>query len=225
MNRIILTTGLLLITAIAANAQVTRNMYGFKSGHIEYKLTGNTTGTKSLWWDDYGAKSRTETNSVTVIEMFGIKNETKMHTVSVINGDNYWFANLDDKTGQEGSLTSMLGYTEINEMTDSEKEQFANQLIDSLGGERLGTERILGCDCEIITLLGSKGWNCKGVTLKSEVETLGVTANETAISFDKNISIPSSKFEKIQGITYTNNDEYMKMMQQLMEQGEDDNDE
>ena len=77
----------------------------------------------------------------------------------------------------------MLGYTEINEMTDSEKEQFANQLIDSLGGERLGTERILGCDCEIITLLGSKGWNCKGVTLKSEVETLGVTANETAISF------------------------------------------
>lgn len=216
MKNIIFKIGLLLITSIATNAQITKNIYGFKSGHVEYELTGNTTGTKSLWWDDYGAKSCTETNSVTVIEMFGIKNETKMHTVSVINVDTYWFANLNAKTGQEGSLSSMLGYTEVNEMNDADKEQFANQLIDSLGGERKGTERVLGCDCEVIKLLGSTGWNCKGVVLKSQVETLGVYANEIAISFDKNISIPSSKFEIIQGITYTNNDEYMKMMEQYM---------
>lgn len=214
-----LITGLLLILAISLNAQVTKNTYGFKSGHVEYELTGNTTGTKSLWWDDYGAKSRTETNSVTVIKMFGIKNETKTNTVSVINGDNYWFANLDDKTGQEGSLSSMLGYTEIDEMTEAEKEQFANQIIDSLGGEKLGTEKVLGYDCDVISMLGTKGWNCKGVPLKIEVDAMGLVANEIAITFDKNINVSAIKFEKTPGITYSNGDEEMKMMQQFMQEG------
>ncbi|MDD2635339.1 MAG: hypothetical protein PHW82_07555 [Bacteroidales bacterium] len=212
-----LIVGILLVTAVSLNAQVTRNMYGFKSGHVEYELTGTTTGTKSLWWDDYGAKSRTETNAVTVVKVFGMKNETKTNTVSVINGETYWSVNLDDKTGQEGSLTYMLGYTEVDDMTKAEKEQFANQMIDSLGGERLGTEKVLGCDCEIISMIGTKAWNCEGVVLKMEAEALGIVANETAISFEKNINISASKFEKIPGITYSNNDENMKMMQQLLE--------
>lgn len=216
MKKNILALVILITISITANAQVTKGQYGFKSGHVEYELTGNTTGTKSLWWDDFGAKSCTETNSVTKIEMFGIKNETKMHTLNVINGENYWFANLDDKTGQEGSLTSMLGYSGIDQMTEAEKEELGNQMIDSLGGERLGTEMILGCNCDIVSMFGSKSWNCKGVILKIEVETMGVVANEIAISFDKNISVPATKFEKVPGITYTNNDEYMKMMEQYM---------
>jgi len=217
--------GLLLVSAISLNAQVTRNMYGFKSGHVEYELTGTTTGTKSLWWDDYGAKSRTETNAITVIKMFGMKNETTTNTVSIINGDNLWFVNLDENTGQESSLTSTYGYSEINDMTEAEKEQFANQMIDSLGGERLGTEKILGCDCEIISMLGTKGWHCKGVVLKIEVDAMGIVANEKATSFEKNINISASKFEKILGITYSNNEKNMKMMQQLMEGGYEDDDE
>ncbi len=216
MKKNILAIVILITISIAANAQVTKGQYGFKSGHVEYELTGNTTGTRSLWWDDFGAKSRTETNSVTKIEMFGIKNETKMHTVNVINGEKYWFANLDDKTGQEGSLTALLGYTEIDEMTVSEKEELGNQIIDSLGGERIGTEMFLGCNCDIVSMLGSKSWNCKGVILKSEVETMGIVAHEIATSFDKNIIVPAIKFEKVLGITYTNNDEEMKMLQQYL---------
>ncbi len=34
-----------------------------KSGHIEYQLNGNTTGTKSVWFDEYGMLMYTLTNS------------------------------------------------------------------------------------------------------------------------------------------------------------------
>jgi hypothetical protein len=215
MKTTILTVAILFATIIA-NSQVTRGQYGFKSGHVEYELTGNTTGTKTLWWDNYGAQSYTETNSVTVIEMFGVKNETKMHTISVIDGDNYWFADLNSKTGQEGSISSMLGYEAVSEMTPEEKEQFGEQMIDSLGGERMGTENIKGCNCDVIYLGGAKSWNCKGVILKLQVEVMGANANEDATVFETNISVPASKFVKIPGITYSNNDEYMKLLEQYM---------
>jgi hypothetical protein len=224
MNKLVLIATFITIST-ALCAQTMKGQYGFKSGHVEYELTGNTTGTKTLWWDNYGAQSYTETNSVTVIEMFGIKNETKMHTIMVIDGENFWSADLDKKTGQEGSISSMLGYEAVSEMTPEEKEQFGEQMIDSLGGERMGTEKIKGCDCEVIYLGGAKSWNCKGVILKLQVEVMGAHANEDAIVFETNISVPASKFVKMPGITYSNNDEYMKMLEEYMnieEAGGDD---
>lgn len=216
MNKLVLLAAFITIST-ALCAQIMNGQYGFKSGHVEYELTGNTTGTKTLWWDNYGAQSYTETNSVTVIEMFGIKNETKMHTIMVIDGENFWSADLDNKTGQEGNISSLLGYETIGDMTPEEKEQFGEQMLDSLGAERMGKENIKGCDCDVISFGSSKSWNCKGVILKSEVELLGAYANENATIFETNISVPSSKFVKMPGITYTNNDEYMKLLEQYME--------
>ena len=219
MKKLALVSAIVLIT-IYAFAQPTRGTYGFKSGYVEYDLTGNTTGKKYLWWDDYGAKSYTETNAVTVIEMFGIKNETKQHTATIINGDNYWSVNLATKTGQKGSISAMVAYEDYSKMTDAEKEKMADDLLKELGGSKEGTENFLGCDCIITNLLGSKAWNCKGVLLKIMVETMGVTANEFAIKFDKNISVPASKFTEIPGISYDDADEFVKMMQQYIENGD-----
>jgi hypothetical protein len=135
----------------------------------------------------------------------------------VIDGENFWSADLDKKTGQEGSISSLLGYEAIGDMTPEEKEQFGEQMLDSLGAERMGKENIKGCDCDVISFGSSKSWNCKGVILKSEVELLGAYANENAIVFETNISVPASKFVKMPGITYSNNDEYMKLLEQYME--------
>jgi hypothetical protein len=221
MKTTILTIAIIFATIIA-NSQVTRGMYGFKSGHVEYELTGNTTGTKSLWWDDYGAKSCTETNSVTKIEMFGVSNETKMHTISVIEGDKYWFVDLSTNTGQEGDLSAYGLYDDYENMTDAEKQQMADEMLNELGGEKQGTEKVLGCDCEIIYLLGSKAWNCKGVLLKSETETMGVSAFENATLFEKNIAVPASKFIKPAGVNFSEAEDYMKLLDQMMMEGEDD---
>ena len=221
MKTTILTIAIIFAT-IASNAQVSRGMYGFKSGHVEYELTGNTTGTKSLWWDDYGAKSCTETNSVTKIEMFGVSNETKMHTISVIDGDKYWFVDLSTNTGQEGDLSAYGLYDDYENMTDAEKQQMADEMLNELGGEKQGTEKVMGCDCEIIYLLGSKAWNCKGVLLKSETETMGVTAFENATLFEKNITVPESKFQKPYGVEFSETEDYMKLLDQMMMEGEDD---
>lgn len=48
---------LLLLTAfftVGLFAQQHGKYFFVKSGHIEYALGGNTTGTKSVWFDNYG---------------------------------------------------------------------------------------------------------------------------------------------------------------------------
>ena len=45
------------------SAQDQLKKYAIKSGHIEYELTGSTTGTKTVWWDNYGDKLFEETKS------------------------------------------------------------------------------------------------------------------------------------------------------------------
>ncbi len=221
MRRIVL---LLSITCMVFDtmAQPMRDLYGFKSGHIEYELTGNTTGTKTIWWDNYGAQSFTETNSVTRIEMFGIANETKIHSISVIDNDSYWTADLITKTGEKGSLSALIGDMafEYENFGEDELEEAADKLLEDFDGERLGTEMFLGCDCEVISVWGNKSWICKGVILKSEVETMGVKANETAIRFETNIGVPASVFELRQGIDYYDTDEHIRNMEQYRkEQG------
>ena len=46
-----------IFAVLFSGLQAQPKLFEVKSGHIEYKLTGNTVGTKSFWWDDYGAKT------------------------------------------------------------------------------------------------------------------------------------------------------------------------
>ncbi len=47
------------------------NVYGVKSGYVEYKLTGYEQGTKKLWFDDYGKYIREEFDTVITMELLG----------------------------------------------------------------------------------------------------------------------------------------------------------
>lgn len=214
---------ILFLTAGLVSAQVTKGQYGVKSGHVEYKLTGNTTGTKTLWWDNYGEQSYVEEISVTVIEMMGVKTETRRHTIMVINGDEYWMADLIKNTGQEGTISALMGTEGIEDMSVAAKQEMGEQMLDSLGAERRGTETILGYECEVIFWGGSTSWNYEGVILKQTVDLMGVAAYEDAISFDKNVAFPQNLLVKKTGINYSNNDEMMKLFQQYnMEENESD---
>lgn len=194
-------------------AQQKIQQYAVKSGHVEYQLSGNTTGTKSIWWDNYGTLSRTETKSVSVTKIFGIKSETKTHDILIMNGKQFWSANLADNTGQKGSLPYYEEMAKMTEnMSEAEKQKMGKDLLEGFGGEIIGTENILGNKCEVVKLLGAKCWIYKGVTLKSDANMLGIKAMETAVSFDKNISVSKSKFTPPTNITYEDQDQYQQQM-------------
>jgi hypothetical protein len=208
----------ILSSSFSFAQKATQNIYQIKSGYVKYELKGNAVGTKELWWDDYGAKTRTETHSTSTTKLFGITNETHTNSIEIKNGTTFWTVDLDKKTGQESNMEGFHDYSAFDEMTEAEKEAYAEAMLDSLGGEKLPSEMFLGCKCDVVALWGSKIWTCKNVPLKSETEVMGLTNYETATDFKKNIPVPASKFEKPEGVEFTEHGNYFDMLDQFMDE-------
>lgn len=184
-------------------AQEKANRYAIKSGHVEYELKGNTTGTRSVWWDNYGDKTYTEENTVTVTNFMGMTSREELHTINITIGDKYWDIDLTDNTGQKGTLEYYDDAQQYaNSLTEEEAKQLEEEILASFGGERLGTENILGYPCEVIAVLGVKSWIYKGILLKKYGAVMGISTDELAKSFDKNCNVPSSKFAPPSGIDF-----------------------
>jgi hypothetical protein len=191
-------------------AQHESQRYAVKSGHVEYKISGNTTGTKSIWWDDYGAKSRTEENTVNIVRMLGITNETRTHMVSIIDGDRFWTADLIEQTGETGTIPVWVGEYEYGSLSESERKEFEMDILESFGGRIAGQETVMGYECDIIELMGAQSWIYKGVALKTEASMLGISVKEMAVQFDENAHVSASIFEPPTGIQYISMDEMQR---------------
>ncbi|MDF1550799.1 MAG: hypothetical protein P1P88_23455 [Bacteroidales bacterium] len=178
--------------------------YAVKSGHVEYELSGNTTGTKSFWWDNYGQKSRTEIKSTTTTKVFGMTSTDEVHNITVINGTDIYTWDLIKKTGQKSinDENIQMGNDIAKDMTEAEQKKLADDILNSLGGERLGTESFMGRTCEIIEVLGCKSWIYKGLSLKSEAKVLMIKSFENATKIEENINLPASTFEPDKSIEY-----------------------
>jgi len=204
---------LVAIAALLINVATAQkvNRYTVKSGHVEYKLTGNTTGTKTFWFDDYGLKTYTEVKSKTVTKMFGVKDETEEHSVVIINGDQIY--NIDKLTGTAFKMKNEFrtGFEEMAaQMTDEEREKMGKEMLHSMGGKIIGTEKLLGKTCEIVEMMGTKTWLYKNLALKIDSKVMGIEANEMAESFEENINIPASRFEPPANIEFEDRDEQMQ---------------
>ncbi|MBC8383836.1 MAG: hypothetical protein H8E22_08570 [Candidatus Cloacimonetes bacterium] len=203
MKKVILLSLLLFLIAYSVACAVETRRYAIKSGHVLYELTGNITGEKEVWFDDYGMKYYEEENSTSTIKMFGITNTEKEHTIMIMDGETIYDIDMLTKTGSKGTLPSMEQLQDMAEnMTKAEQKQFADDIMNSFGGKHLGTEKFLGKTCEVMEIMGMKSWIYNGLTLKSEVEVMGIVTNETATSFKENIKVPASRFDPPKGITY-----------------------
>ena len=210
-------------------AQQKVQQYAIKSGYIEYALSGSTTGTKKIWWDNYGEKSRTETRSKTVTKLFGMKSEDQAHTVDILVKDKYWSANLLEQTGQNGSIPFYAeSHQAFEGMTKKEQEEFADRAIESMGGQKMGSASVMGKSCDVVKIMGSKIWIYKGLTLKSETKIMGIVSNETAVKFQAGQAVAASQFAPLSNIAYKNIDRQQGMgdnaggMQGLMQAMEND---
>ena len=201
----LLTITLSLVLAFQLTAQQSAKKYAVKSGKIEYELTGNTTGTKTVFFDDYGDKYFEHLKSVSETKMFGVTDRTETDKITIINKSHFWTIDKINGENREGEVPYYNSSRSMfDDMTEEEQQKFSDELLRSFGGEREGTEKVLGYTCEKISVMGSRSWIYKGVTLKSETKVMGIVANETAINFEKDISISASKFNAPAGITFSN---------------------
>lgn len=169
--------------------------YVVKSGYIKLELSGNTEGTKEIWWDDYGAKTRELEKSTTTTKMFGIKNVEEKHMLTILDKGTYWTVNYIEEEGYTGKVQGYDDAQEIaNSMSEADREAYTNNLLESMGGRNLGTENVNGYNCEVFTVMGAKSWVYKGITIKSEAKIMGIESNEIFTLFKPGMAVPSSKF-------------------------------
>ena len=195
---------LLAVIGLNLNAQQAKK-YAIKSGYVKYKLTGSTTGTKEVWWDDYGQKSCELEKSTTTTKMFGMKNTEEKNMCSVLVKDKFWVADYIEGTGTSGILPYYQEAQEYSSnMTEQELQEFADELLDQLGGKKLGTDQLGAYSCDVIKLMGAKLWFYKGVNLKTEAKIMGIETNEEFVDFNPNAKVASSKFDPPAGVDYEN---------------------
>ncbi len=196
----LLTLAVLMIIALASIAQnedyMNMKQFDVKSGKIEYKIEGKTKGTKTLWFDDYGRFQYEHT--VTTTKMFGMTSKEERLRIR----DKEWMfdLNLVDKTGTKmhvDQANEMLNVV-TDATTDEQLKKFGEDVQKDMDIKDGGMETILGRQCKVTTSgkLNSKHWEYKRIPLKMSVDFGGMlgSSNEEAISFEENISIPSSKF-------------------------------
>lgn len=182
--------------------------YQLKSGYLKTEYTGNTTGTRELWWDDYGAKSHEVLRTTTTTKLFGMSSIDEVHMLNIRDGAKYWSINYNENSGVVGNVDDVMEVTEG--MSEKELQELGEETFEMLGGEKQGTETIGGYKCDLYTVMGTKTWIYKGIPLKSTAKIMGIEMNEMFTEFKPNMSVPSSKFVAPKNIEYQELDQMME---------------
>lgn len=180
---------LLVLSATYSFADMKR--YFVKSGEVQYKITGSGSimgmptkleGESFLYFKDYGSIELTKEK--TTQDMMGQK-EIAEDITKFENGMVY-SVDLEEKVIYKQKIP-----------IDMDDEIFQNRdenSLKSIGGKKIGSDKIAGFKCDIWELSDAKMCLYKGVPLKIESIVMGVTHTQVATSAKFNISIAKNRF-------------------------------
>lgn len=202
-SKLILLCVILLLAITPAGMAQQAKKYAVKSGYLKLELSGSTVGTREIWWDNYGLKTSEREKSTTTTKMLGIKSVEEKDKLHIIVNDQFWTVDYIQNTGMKGIVPIMSDLIDNqNNMTEKEQEEYANQLLEEMGGKRLGTETLGGYICDVVSLMGMKVWVYKGIGLKTEGKIMRIETKEMFSDFKPGISVPPSKFSPPDNVNY-----------------------
>jgi hypothetical protein len=192
IRNLFLIIALLLTSSLFADAK----RYDVKSGIITYKIEGGgsilgvttkTSGTQKLYFKDYGNIEMQEIDEQTTT----MGTTTKSHTRTKIVHGTVYVVDEDEKQIIKKDITMLKEMdkkgTDIGAM--------GKDMLQKMGGKKVGKGKVLGYPCEIWEIMGSKIWIYKGVPLKTEANIMGFKHLEVATSAKFNINVPDKYFK------------------------------
>lgn len=190
-----------------------QNRYDFKSMKIVYKsesivMNGisKSSGSKTVWIDDFGAKETQESILSSTVSVMGESITEQQHTLSIVNGKMAYSIDMIAKTGMQGDISQMqalamvMSPTTVAGMEKYQGKDGLKQFVIDNGGIWHGEEHFLNKKCEVYTLMNVKVWMYKGIVLKSESDFGGNIHKEEATSLEENVLIEAKKFQVPLGI-------------------------
>lgn len=184
--------------AETVNANNIPKKYLVQSGMIEYQLSGVQTGTRTLFWDDWGFRQAIYEDSKT--EVMGLSQSSKSKSINV--ADKSYSIDLTTNTGIE---TPNPADKILESISDEEAEEVTNRMMKSLGGEKIGTDTIAGKTCDVWTVAIGETETCvwQNIPLRNSVSVAGMTNVETATTVSVDIKVDAAHFEIPDGVTMT----------------------
>jgi len=210
--------GVAVLSSLFANLQAQEiNRYAVKSATIVYKHTGMTEGKQTVYIADYGQKEADY--SELTASAFGFSTTTKELELTL--GNVVYSVDLTEKTGTKTILPDIK---DLDKKEVKDYEQLGKEMMESMGFEKVGTEKVLGKSCEVWEGMGTKSWIWKNIPLKTEMNMMG---KSTIIATSIDLSNPpASKFKVPQGIDFETiegdrqeaSEEDMENLQESLEQ-------
>ena len=186
------------------NSQNTLKRYNVKSGIVDYEtiITGKVMGSKisgsgveHLYFKNWGALELKETQSsqTTIMKFFGKEKieKTSTHIINKLDNGESYLADLDKKTITVGRDPMM----DLMKQSNANASDTGNNILESMGGKKVGTESVLGHSCEIWDVMGAKQSIYKGVMLKMEITVLGIKTVTEATSAKFDVSVADTNFK------------------------------
>ena len=177
--------------------------YDVKSGKIEYSIkeSGDImgmvkikgVGKKRLVFDNYGMKDLTEENKVKKETTAGQTKVTKEHTIQYMNDGIMYRVDFKKKTIVRMENPAMG----MNAMLGGGKNigQTGEAMMKSMGGKKVGTDKVLGYSCDVWDLMGVKQCIYKGIPLRIESNIMGLKSLEVATKAEFDISLNEDDFK------------------------------
>jgi len=187
--QILLLFTLLFITTISAQEF---RKYGNKSGMVEYKLSGDASGSSQTYWDDWGRKEvQIQNTKTTVWGMTTVEDKTTL----MLGSDIYTWKK--GETQIQKSVNPVARVWEEKNYDEKDIDSFSKKSLESLGYKKTGEETFDGKDCDVYDGLGGKLWIWKKnkIAVKFNVNILGINIVSEASKIKLDESIDASLFE------------------------------
>lgn len=194
MKNIKILTALLLLAATISGLSAEMKRYEIKSGIVEYTISGGgnimgigskTEGTSKLIFKEYGNLERHEEQSSTTT----MGRTDKSHNITMIKDGKFYGVDFEEKIIIEHSPEM------FKQMSDKDMTKMGKEMMEKMGGKKIGKEKVLGHNCEIWEVMGTKTWIYKGIPLKSEANIMGMKHLQVATKAKFNVSISDKEFK------------------------------
>ena len=179
--------------------------YGIESAKIEYKISGSgdmmgakmkTSGKKIVRFSEYGYRELSEENQIQKIIMMGHTQVVKNHQLTYMHGGVIYSVDFRKKRivymeNPAAIAAAMSGMA----MSGKGVKQTSEEMLKQMGGEKAGTDKILGNTCDIWKVQGVTQCIYKGVPLKMEANVKGIKRVEIATKAEFDISLSANDFK------------------------------
>lgn len=176
-----------------------QKIFGIKSGIVEYEISGSQTGTKKLYFDDWGRKQAEFTNSTIKVGKY-----TKhSRLLKITNGDYQYTINIENNSGTKREnpiIEKIFGLKDQINYGD-----FGEQLLLIDGGFESGSDIITGKKCKVYEFKKqkTKKWIWNWLMLKSETNRGSIKITVLAKNIKEDVSVHDSVFNLPKNVLIT----------------------